>query len=405
MSYQPSRASIELSREFPNTYDAYEWIEVIGFGKHAEVMRARVKNTGREVAIKKIDLDKYNTALDEILKEIQVMRQLSNKHILKYHTSFVHETNVYFVTDLFEGGSCSDIMRTYSQYGFRDEKLIACILKQALKGLLYLHEKDQMHRDIKGTNILIHSNGRVCLADFGVAAWFVENGDRRQTRQTFVGSPNYMAPEVLDQLTGYDNRADIWSFGITALELANGQPPYANMPPMKIIVMVMDHPPPTLESTINPNNTTKFSKNFKDFIEKCLQKEPEKRWPTAKLLKHPFLKVSNTAKYISENLMAYLPPLSVRLKMLQSNETKEIPLNTNSSGNSNSPETFKSPIITMASPNCDVDFARRNINSNNLAADVDKGNLRKQASVDWDFDTTTTTSDQVNADGKEGNNQ
>ncbi|RHZ21103.1 hypothetical protein DYB37_007673 [Aphanomyces astaci] len=220
----------------------------------------------------------------------------------------VGQDQLWLVMQLMNKGSCLHAMNILKKKGFGEgmkEELCAVILRETLQGLQYFHENGQIHRDIKAGNILLDGDGNVLIADFGVSGWMMEGGDRRKNRQTFVGTPCWMAPEVMEQVRGYDYKADIWSFGITALELAKGYAPYARYQPMKVVhvlLLTLQEDPPSLRSYDDDGSGHQFSRHFKDMVRLCLQKDPAKRPTTSTLLKHNFFKKAETAAYLAAEL-------------------------------------------------------------------------------------------------------
>ncbi len=294
----------------------YQLGSVIGFGSSAIVHMATFLPLDLQVAIKMIELDHFDRhRIDELRKEIQVMTFCKHPNLLGIHTSFVHESKLWIVTPFLAGGSCLDLMKTGFKTGF-EEAAIATILIQALQGLQYLHEHGHIHRDVKCGNLLMAEDGLVQLADFGVSASLAEEGgERKGVRKTYVGTPCWMAPEVMEFTRGYDFKADIWSFGITALELAYGHAPYAKFPPMKVIYLTLSGNPPTLDKK---QCARKYSRAFKDMIDCCLQRDPNRR-PTARaLLKHPFFKsAAKKPAYLQESVLNRVPSVDLRDKSAQ----------------------------------------------------------------------------------------
>ncbi|XP_076910049.1 serine/threonine-protein kinase BLUS1-like [Bidens hawaiensis] len=305
----------EPKQKFPVNAEDYKLYEEVGEGVSASVYRALCIPLNTIVAIKVLDLEKCNNDLDGIRREVQTMSLINHPNLLRSYCSFTTGHNLWVVMPFMAGGSCLHIMKTSYPEGF-EEPVIATVLREVLKALVYLHAHGHIHRDVKAGNILVDNNGSIKLADFGVSACMFDTGDRQRSRNTFVGTPCWMAPEVMQQLHGYDFKADIWSFGITALELAHGHAPFSKYPPMKVLLMTLQNAPPGLDY----ERDKKFSKAFKDLVAACLVKDPKKRPSSDKLLKHPFFKHARTTDYLQRTVLDGLPPLGDRFRMLKANE-------------------------------------------------------------------------------------
>lgn len=305
----------EFERRFPTNSKDYKLYEEVGEGVSATVYRALCIPLNQIVAIKVLDLEKCNNDLDGIRREVQIMSLIDHPNVLRAYCSFTAGHNLWVVMPYMAGGSALHIMKYAYPEGF-EEPVITTLLHEVLKALVYLHAQGHIHRDIKAGNILIDAKGAVKLADFGVSACMFDTGDRQRTRNTFVGTPCWMAPEVMQQLHGYDFKADVWSFGITALELAHGHAPFSKYPPMKVLLMTLQNAPPGLDY----ERDKRFSKSFKEMIATCLVKDPKKRPTSEKLLKHPFFKHARSSEFLAQTILEGLSPLGDRFKALKGKE-------------------------------------------------------------------------------------
>ncbi|KYO42164.1 hypothetical protein Y1Q_0002792 [Alligator mississippiensis] len=255
--------------------EVFDVLEKLGEGSYGSVFKAIHKETGQVVAIKQVPVE---SDLQEIIKEISIMQQCDSPHVVKYYGSYFKNTDLWIVMEYCGAGSVSDIIRLRNKTLTEEE--IATIVQSTLKGLEYLHFMRKIHRDIKAGNILLNTEGHAKLADFGVAGQLT---DTMAKRNTVIGTPFWMAPEVIQEI-GYNCVADIWSLGITAIEMAEGKPPYADIHPMRAIFMIPTNPPPTFRKP------EFWSDNFTDFVKQCLVKSPEQRATATQLLQHPFVK-------------------------------------------------------------------------------------------------------------------
>ncbi|KAM9296392.1 serine/threonine-protein kinase 4-like [Gastrophryne carolinensis] len=300
----PRRQLKKLSEDNLNKQpeEVFDVLEKLGEGSYGSVYKASHKETSQIVAIKQIPVE---SDLQEIIKEISIMQQCDSPHVVKYYGSYFKNSDLWIVMEYCGGGSVSDIIRLRKQTLKEDE--MATILQSTLKGLEYLHFMRKIHRDIKAGNILLSSEGVAKLADFGVAGQLT---DTMAKRNTVIGTPFWMAPEVIQEI-GYNCVADIWSLGITAIEMAEGKPPYADIHPMRAIFMIPSNPPPTVRKP------ELWSQPFLDFITQCLVKNPEQRASATELLQHPFVKTTKGASILRHLINEAIDAKIKRTELLQ----------------------------------------------------------------------------------------
>ncbi|KJH41123.1 kinase domain protein [Dictyocaulus viviparus] len=253
--------------------EVFDIVGKLGEGSYGSVHKAIHRESGHTLAIKKVPVD---TDLQEIIKEISIMQQCDSKYVVKYYGSYFKNSDLWIVMEYCGAGSVSDIMRLRRKT--LNEREMSVVLRDTLQGLRYLHDLKKIHRDIKAGNILLNTDGQAKLADFGVAGQLT---DTMAKRNTVIGTPFWMAPEVIEEI-GYDTKADIWSLGITAIEMAEGRPPYADIHPMRAIFMIPTKPPPTFKKP------DEWSEEFNDFIKQCLVKKAEDRKTASQLVEHAF---------------------------------------------------------------------------------------------------------------------
>ncbi|XP_059502581.1 mitogen-activated protein kinase kinase kinase kinase 4 isoform X2 [Stegostoma tigrinum] len=285
----PAKSLVEIDlSSLRDPAGIFELVEVVGNGTYGQVYKGRHVKTGQLAAIKVMDVTEDEE--EEIKLEINMLKKYSHhRNIATYYGAFIkksppgHDDQLWLVMEFCGAGSITDLVKNTKGNSLKED-WIAYICREILRGLSHLHIHHVIHRDIKGQNVLLTENAEVKLVDFGVSAQLDRTVGRRNT---FIGTPYWMAPEVIacdeNPDATYDYRSDLWSLGITAIEMAEGAPPLCDMHPMRALFLIPRNPPPRLKSK-------KWSKKFFSFIESCLVKNYMQRPSTEHLLKHPFIR-------------------------------------------------------------------------------------------------------------------
>jgi len=271
------------SRAPPDRVGEFKLGETIGKGGFGTVIKGISMTTGQFVAIKQIPLSSLPTKEDhaQIDLEIGLLRKLNHRNIVKYIDKHHDKHHYSIILEFVEGGSLLSVLKNFTTL---PESLVTMYITQVLAGLAYLHAEGVIHRDIKASNILVTANGSVKLADFGVATLIVEGGESQGQSEEIevVGTPYWMAPEVIEMSGAPTNKSDIWSVGCTVIELLTGSPPYFDLQPMPALFRIVQDDHPALPAGA--------STELESFLLRCFAKDPAQRWSAEQLLRHPWLK-------------------------------------------------------------------------------------------------------------------
>ena len=288
--------------------EMFQLLEKLGEGSYGSVHKGLHISSGTIVAIKIVQI---NNEIQSLKKEISILKECRHPNIVGYIGSYIKKGNLWLIMEYCSAGSVADLIKVTKKT--LDEVQIASVCQAALRGLEYLHDTKKIHRDIKAGNVLLDHKGVAKLADFGVSAQLANTLSKKDT---VIGTPYWMSPEVISRSL-YNKKTDIWSLGITAIEMAEGEPPYSHIHPVRAMFVIQKNP---ARSLTEPH---KWSNEFNDFVKKCLTIDPKQR-PTAKeLLIHSFIRRARGPTLLSELVASSMESLERYRSMQTHSESEE----------------------------------------------------------------------------------
>lgn len=314
--------NVEVSSDDPEKL--FRVMDVIGQGSFGIVCTCINTSNDKMYAVKFIEMSEDGS--EDLQNEIDILKTTAEcNFVVRYYGAYKKENYLMIVMEYCDGGSVLDVMQVTNS-GLTEQQ-IASICYHVLKGLSYMHAHKILHRDIKAGNVLLTSDGKAKLADFGVSTKLLTT---IQKHKTVVGSPYWMSPEVIvaqNGANGYDHKADIWSLGITAIEMAESKPPHYDINPLRVIFVIPNRAPPTLQKP------EQWSPNFQDFVAKCLHKNQAERPSAAELLNHPFITSAAAASEPTIKALAQrIAPLLVEARKRAKEREEEVAGHTVKSG-------------------------------------------------------------------------
>ncbi|CAF0731145.1 unnamed protein product [Brachionus calyciflorus] len=338
-----------------NPEDKWQILNEIGDGAFSKVFRAKNRETNEIVAAKiitKCEPDELN----EHMIEVEILRNTNHKNIIQFYEAFYHKKSLWILIEYCSIGAVDLIMLNLDKA--LSEEMIKYVIKECLEALKHLHDNCfVIHRDMKAGNILLTENGDVKLADFGVSA---KNTKKNERRNTFIGTPYWMSPEIIrcetDEQLAYDYKSDIWSLGITCIELAEKEPPNNLMSPNRVLIKILKSDSPRLKFS------QKWTPEFNDFVQKCLEKNVNERPTASDLLQHDFLKDSDLFK---NQIVSLIKEYKIR-----SND------DSNKSSSGSERERSRSPVRTTTK-----DIIKK---FNNLSIETNNANDKSDDDSDYD---------------------